>query len=446
MVVALLILIVAILCAFVPNYLKYKKGCEYLANTEYDKAIQCFSELKDYNDSKKKLEEAERKKYEQQMLEVYQRACKKKKDGEYLEAIEIFAEVIEYKDTPQLIIDCKKRYADQKLDSSEYEEALIYYEQISEVLDVKKECEKCELAITQTYFDEGDYISAKMRLERMETEEAKQKLQEYLLKEFYIYVEEKQYDKASSFLQDNNEYLSNYSASDTYSEISKYLKDNIDVMWEYASDWSHDGDFDKANKVYDGYQYFFKELSKTDYYIDIEKCNALYGVQGTLTEEYKTKQSIDIKGWQLSFDGNIYTLVGTKNPESMILGQQFYLLEWPEVQVEIYGGLVDIDAPDGEKITGWYYTPELVEEKENIVKDNLEKKKALIEKAEKEKEEYEQNKPQIGMTATEVENSSWGKPKKINKTTYSWGVKEQWCYSNYRYVYLENGIVYAISE
>lgn len=54
--------------------------------------------------------------------------------------------------------------------------------------------------------------------------------------------------------------------------------------------------------------------------------------------------------------------------------------------------------------------------------------------------------PAIGMTAEQVEASTWGKPKDINKTTYSWGVKEQWVYSGYRYIYLEDGIVTAIQE
>lgn len=54
--------------------------------------------------------------------------------------------------------------------------------------------------------------------------------------------------------------------------------------------------------------------------------------------------------------------------------------------------------------------------------------------------------PKIGMTAEEVENSAWGEPDKINKTTYSWGTTEQWCYSNNRYIYLDDGYVIAISE
>lgn len=54
--------------------------------------------------------------------------------------------------------------------------------------------------------------------------------------------------------------------------------------------------------------------------------------------------------------------------------------------------------------------------------------------------------PQIGMTAEEVKQSRWGEPSNINKTTYSWGTKEQWCYPGYKYIYFENGIVTAIQE
>lgn len=54
--------------------------------------------------------------------------------------------------------------------------------------------------------------------------------------------------------------------------------------------------------------------------------------------------------------------------------------------------------------------------------------------------------PEIGMTGDEVKQTNWGEPEKINKTTYSWGTTEQWCYSNYRYIYLDNGIVTSIQE
>lgn len=54
--------------------------------------------------------------------------------------------------------------------------------------------------------------------------------------------------------------------------------------------------------------------------------------------------------------------------------------------------------------------------------------------------------PRIGMMESEVMNSNWGKPEKINKTTTKYGTSEQWVYDGYKYIYLNNGIVTAIQE
>lgn len=54
--------------------------------------------------------------------------------------------------------------------------------------------------------------------------------------------------------------------------------------------------------------------------------------------------------------------------------------------------------------------------------------------------------PRPGMTAQEVRGSAWGSPDKINRDTYSWGVKEQWVYDGRGYVYLEDGVVTSVSE
>lgn len=54
--------------------------------------------------------------------------------------------------------------------------------------------------------------------------------------------------------------------------------------------------------------------------------------------------------------------------------------------------------------------------------------------------------PRPGMTAREVRDSAWGSPDKINRDTYSWGVKEQWVYDGRGYVYLEDGVVTSVSE
>jgi len=44
----------------------------------------------------------------------------------------------------------------------------------------------------------------------------------------------------------------------------------------------------------------------------------------------------------------------------------------------------------------------------------------------------------IGMTKQEVEQSAWGRPNKVNSTTYAFGVHEQWVYDR-GYLYLQNG-------
>lgn len=54
--------------------------------------------------------------------------------------------------------------------------------------------------------------------------------------------------------------------------------------------------------------------------------------------------------------------------------------------------------------------------------------------------------PTIGMTAEEVRDSTWGEPKKINKSTTQYGVSEQWVYSSSKYIYFDDGVVTAIRE
>lgn len=54
--------------------------------------------------------------------------------------------------------------------------------------------------------------------------------------------------------------------------------------------------------------------------------------------------------------------------------------------------------------------------------------------------------PQIGMTAEQARQSSWGSPEDINRTTTASTVHEQWVYSGNRYIYLDDGIVTAIQD
>jgi hypothetical protein len=51
----------------------------------------------------------------------------------------------------------------------------------------------------------------------------------------------------------------------------------------------------------------------------------------------------------------------------------------------------------------------------------------------------------IGMTRERVIQSSWGKPRKINRTTTQLGTREQWVYDG-GYLYFENGLLTTIQN
>ena len=118
-------------------------------------------------------------------------------------------------------------------------------------------------------------------------------------------------------------------------------------------------------------------------------------------------------------------------------GDNNYLYFFKDVNMEEFPDFVEID-------------PELVN---NVLRKNYDYFHLLIQYrdnvfAEKIREDIAKNytsKPQVGMSESQVRNSSWGSPNKINRDTYSWGTTEQWVY-DYGYVYFENGRVTSVSE
>jgi len=52
--------------------------------------------------------------------------------------------------------------------------------------------------------------------------------------------------------------------------------------------------------------------------------------------------------------------------------------------------------------------------------------------------------PRVGMTATQVEATCWGKPGHVNRTHTAGGISEQYVYGDGRYVDLRDGIVTSI--
>lgn len=78
--------------------------------------------------------------------------------------------------------------------------------------------------------------------------------------------------------------------------------------------------------------------------------------------------------------------------------------------------------------------------KESVRKNNLVKKYGT-----KNAELILKEKVRIGMSKSMCKES-WGEPEKINKTSGSYGVHEQWVYGNGSYLYFENGILTTIQN
>ncbi|WP_305825797.1 hypothetical protein [Massilia brevitalea] len=52
----------------------------------------------------------------------------------------------------------------------------------------------------------------------------------------------------------------------------------------------------------------------------------------------------------------------------------------------------------------------------------------------------------LGMTPSQVRASNWGSPQRINRTTGSFGVHEQWVYSGGNFLYFENGVLTSVQN
>lgn len=179
-----------------------------------------------------------------------------------------------------------------------------------------------------------------------------------------------------------------------------------DSIYNYAVGLYEAGDFSQA------ILYFDRLSSELHRGLDIEGWNLKVIIYSSVEKDTIIKiYYYNFRDWEISQNELVYSTqysTGSEHYEVYLKGLRFY-----------WTGLTG----SGQSLNYSYYyfvrTDKLPEQKKD---------------------------PFIGMTAEELKKSSWGEPNDINKTTYSWGVREQWCYSGYRYVYLEDGIVTSISE
>lgn len=227
-------------------------------------------------------------------------------------------------------------------------------------------------------------------------------------------------------------------------------KDNRSWFIKKAKEEFNKGNFDNAGICYQavGGRYKLSDQEKADYDLNL----FMIQIQGEYTAENRPGIQGIISGYNFTQGDVTYkiTPMFKKNNGSVRLvglldGQEGHYLQSSEE-----GSVTERSDKNGG--THWSTEAWRIKNTDRVARRESEQaandEKAKEEKAKKEAEERAKakNVPAIGMTADEVRNSSWGEPKKINKTTYEWGTSEQWVYSLDRYVYLENGRVTAIQE
>lgn len=235
-----------------------------------------------------------------------------------------------------------------------------------------------------------------------------------------------------------NTYLDNITSLDTLINISNIEDINTctnEIIYYNATQEYENGDFKEALTN------FSKIASYKDSNTKISELQILNQFQGEWEEDtvFSLKDIVIISGWDIyyllnapllgpEYTAYVYTYVLDGNTLKMSLKP---LTNPTPAHKNLYIKDNKLICPV-EQEEGYYMIPtsNYIKTSDNPVPPQL----------------ITQEAPKIGMTKEEVENSTWGKPSKINRTTTAYGVHEQWVYSNYRYIYFDNDIVTAIQD
>lgn len=80
-----------------------------------------------------------------------------------------------------------------------------------------------------------------------------------------------------------------------------------------------------------------------------------------------------------------------------------------------------------------------------LIKSNAKREKAADAEAKRIRAEKKRNGVSVGMSEQDALDSSWGKPRKINRTTNAYGISEQWVYDG-GYLYFKDGVLTSIQN
>lgn len=347
---------------------------------------------------------------------------------EYEQAQLIYENLGDYKDALTKVEDCKLEIVKSKIEADiELEESLEYLNSIENTSEVAILKEECISKLIYKNYDEEHYIQTLKYINEIgEKEQFKEIEIDCLWNRANNEFEVGNYPQVITYLDEIGDL--------TVLEDNSVLADELlqKSLQAYGMDLYNSGDFNSAVR-------YLERLDPKDDKISgmIDVAMFMDKLQGVWYSDV-SQSGHGYNGWTETqtlyrTNGSVYT----NDLEMNKIYEQIYVRE-----NRLY---LESQAPGLEYVIEMYFQgADLIMIQSGNKKFNEADKVFTYEKVESFPEPAKE--PSVGMTAQEVLDSTWGKPEKINKSTYAWGVTEQWCYSGYRYIYLEDGIVTSISE
>ncbi|MCX6054879.1 MAG: hypothetical protein NTZ74_08205 [Chloroflexi bacterium] len=379
-------------------YIPYNKAQKYISSAQYELAINELSRLGEYRDSQNLILESK-----------FQWAIEELNSKDYQKAVDNFSSLDNYQDAKNYLFEAKYLMAIQLIAEKKYKDAIVIFGELENYKESLQQKTEANFLLAMQYVAEQKLAEAeKIFVELGNYKNSSLQLSETRYMQATNEIKASHYSNAIVILKK----IVDYKDSNELITGSKY---NI-AVGEYKK-----GNFKSAKDI-------FAEIPNyKDSTIYIGKLNVLIGIQGTWEDEYGITQYV-FSGWKYyhvfypnksntsvsehdlsenSVNSNSISFLDNGGTSNLLYKVGGYVLEdyWGETVSSTYRKLNNNTTPVAEKPT-----------------------------------------PRIGMTADQVRNSSWGSPEDINKTTTASSVSEQWVYPNYRYIYLENGIVTAIQD
>lgn len=398
--ISLIVLSVIILAVgfFLGKYIiPYNQAKNYLSSGQYQLAIDEFNSLGSYRDSDNLFLESK-----------YKLAIEKLNSQDFTKSIELFNSLNNYKEAKKYLTEAKYLQGLQLVAEKKYEDAISLFGELDNYKDSIQQASDTNYLLAKQYFIEGKFIEAEKIFEELGNyKDSLQQLSETRFSFAKSKFKAGLFNDAIVLL----EKIVDYKDSNDLLQQSKYSL----AVEEYKN-----GDFESSKSG------FVEIPDYKDSITYIGKLETLIGIQGTWEDEYGFTQLV-LSKWKY------YSVYFPNAPNTRV-----FEFDLPSNSV-LDGTISFIDSSNA--TIKYTLNRNIIEEfwSGDVSKTYRKVSNSTIPVAEKPA-------PQIGMTADQIRSSSWGSPEDINKTTTEFGTSEQWVYPDYKYIYLDNGIVTAIQN